>query len=138
MSKENIIIISIIAVILLALWGWQSGWFAKEQTESVIMPEGLVLFFGDGCPYCKVVEDFISENNLAEKVPFTNLEIAFRGKTSPKLKANSELLVQAALNCKMDVRGGVNIPFLYDGGNKSCLIGEPDIIKFFKDKAGIQ
>ena len=135
MDKAIIIIILTVVILGFLFWGFQTGFFVKKEPASPL-PEGILLFYGDGCPFCKKVEDFISENKIAEKVPFKNLEISFEGKTSKELQTNSGFLVQAAQNCKLDIKGGVNIPFLYDGQN--CLIGEPDIVNFFKLKANIQ
>jgi len=134
---DKTIVIIIVAVILAGagFWAWQSGFFTGNVVPPTPLPEGIVLFFGQDCPHCKIVEEFIVANNIDQKVEFTNLEIPFNGKTSPELVANSEVLVQVAKECKIDTSSGISIPFLFDG--KQCLVGQDDIINFFKNKAGI-
>jgi len=139
MDKKVVVIIIAIILVGFLFWAWQTGFFAKGPVVYVPptpLPEGIVLFYGAECPHCKNVEDFIAKNNIGQKVKFTNLEIPFAGKTSSQLVANAGLLVSIAQGCKLDVSKGVNIPFLYDG--KSCLIGQDDVINFFKTQAGIK
>jgi len=136
MDKAIIIIILTVVVLGFLFWGFQTGFFVKKEVPVIPLPEGIVLFFGEGCPHCKLVEDFISQNKISEKVQFTQLEIPYNGKNSTQLTANAGVLVQVAQECKLDISGGVNIPFLWDGQN--CLVGDEPIINFFKTRAGIQ
>jgi len=87
--------------------------------------EGTILFYGEGCSHCKIVEDFISQNKVEDKVKFTRLEV-FNNKD------NSDLLTKKAISCNIDISQGVGVPFLWDG--KNCLVGDVDIVKFFEDK----
>jgi len=134
MDKIPIIIIVLIVLAGAIFWGFQAGIFAGPVTPTQL-PAGPVLFFGEDCPHCKIVEAYIADNGIEQKVKYTKLEIPFNGKTSPELKANVGLLVQLAQTCKLDTAKGVSIPFLYDGSN--CLVGQEDVINFFKNAAGI-
>lgn len=139
MDKITVLIIVIIIFAGCLFWGFQTGFFAKifsNNPEPVAVPEGIVLFYGEGCPHCKNVDDFITQNNIEQKVKFTRLEIPFNGKTSPQLVANAKLAIQLAQGCKLDVSRGVSIPFLYDG--KNCLLGDEPVINFLKTQAGIK
>jgi hypothetical protein len=136
MKKENKIIALVIGIILLILMAWQFGWFTPKNNEPIAMPEGIVLFSAEGCPYCKIVGDFISENKVTEKIELSKLDVPYNGKTSAELIANANLLQQAAEKCGKDTREGVPIPFLYDG-EESCFVGYVEIIDFLKEKAGI-
>jgi len=139
MDKTAIAIIIAIVLIGGLFFIFQSGFFSKIPSTSVTptpLPAGVVLFFSPDCPHCKVVEDFITANNIDQKVKYTKLEVPFYTKTSPQLVANGELAIQLAQGCKMDVSGGVGIPFMYDG--KNCLLGQDEVINFFKNAAGIQ
>lgn len=135
MDKTIIIIILIVVVLGFLFWGFQTGFFAKKEMTETQLPEGILLFYGDGCPFCIKVEEFISANKIAEKVSFKNLEIPYGNKTSKELENNAGFLVKSAQNCKINITNGINIPFLYDG--ERCFVGDVDIIKFFKEKAGI-
>ena len=141
---DKVIVYTILIIIFAGLffWGFQTGSFVRlfsgpeKNVVATPMPEeGVVLFFGADCPHCKIVEEFITTNNIAQKVKFANLEVPFFNKTSPQLVANAGLAVKLAEGCNIDVSKGLSIPFLFDG--KNCLIGDEDVVKFFKDKAGI-
>jgi len=138
MDKTAIIIIGVVLVVAAVFVGiYLNNPKGPEFSVSPApLPEGNVLFFGDGCPHCKNVDDFVAQNNVEEKVPFTKLEIPYGGKNSPELEANVALMVQVAQKCNLDINNGVGIPFLWDGQN--CLVGDEPVINFFKDKAGIQ
>lgn len=135
----------VVAFVLLVLagflfWGFQTGFFSaifSGPANSTPNPEGVILFYGADCPHCKIVEAFISDNKISEKVSFANLEIPFNGKTSSQLATNANLLIETAKKCNIDISGGVSIPFLYDGAGK-CFTGDVDVINFFKNAANIK
>jgi len=135
MDKTPIIIIVLIVLAGVIFWAFQSGIFTGP-IKPTQLPAGPVLFFGEDCPHCKIVEAYITDNGIDQKVKYTKMEIPFNGKTSPELKANAELLVQLAQTCELDMTNGVSIPFLYDGSK--CLVGQDDVINFFKNAAGTQ
>ena len=134
-------VISIIVIVIFAgflFWAFQTGFFAKIFTGPVkptSLPEGIVLFYGDGCPHCKNVDDFIVANNIDRTVKYTKLEVPFNGKTSSQLESNAAAAIQKAQGCGIDVSKGISIPFLWDG--KNCFAGDTDVINFFKNEAGI-
>jgi hypothetical protein len=134
MDKAVIIIIGVVILAGIGFWAFQSGVFTPAKASP--LPEGIVLFFGADCPHCKIVEDYISQNKIEEKVQFTKLEVPFGTKTSPELLSNAKLAIQMADSCKIDTSNGISIPFLYDG--KNCLVGQDDVIKFFKNAANIK
>jgi len=129
MDKAIIIIILTVVILGFTFWGFQTGFFIKKEVIATPLPEGIVLFFGQDCPHCKLVDEFVAQNNIKEKVSFTELEVWNN-------KSNAKLLVDVAVKCKQDITKGVGVPFLYDGQN--CLVGDVDIINFFRTKAGIQ
>lgn len=83
---------------------------------------GPVFYYGDGCPHCANVEEFLKSNplpadfNMARKEVYNN-------------KQNSQELVNRAKECGL-ATDSVGIPFLYNQGK--CLIGDIDIIAYFK------
>jgi len=112
MKRKNILLIVIVA--FLAIAGF---WFYNQK------PAEIILFYGDGCPHCIVVEDFIKSNNIEQKVKFTRMEV-FNNQN------NAELLAKKAVFCDVDISQGAPVPFLWDAGK--CFIGDQDIIKFFE------
>lgn len=137
MDKTAIIIVIVVIIAAVGFWAWQSGVLTRPLLPQPQLPEGIVLFFGDGCPHCKNVEDFLQANRVDEKLKITRLEIPFAGKTSPELRANALLAGQLAKQCKIDVSGGLGVPFMYDG-KSNCFLGDVDAINFFKNETGIK
>lgn len=85
----------------------------------------MILFFGDTCPHCKNVENYIAANNVKNKLNFQELEV-FNDQD------NANLLGEKAKQCGLDTSNGVGVPFFFDGQN--CIQGDEPIIEFFKTK----
>jgi len=134
MNKKNIKLF-VIAGVLIALAGFitfgNNETLAKVLSFFVSAPKitdnSIILFYGTGCPHCEIVEDYIKENNIEEKVLFSRLEV-FNN------ESNAKILLEKAQICKLDTTS-VGVPFLWDGQN--CLMGDQDVINFFKERAGI-
>lgn len=90
-------------------------------SKPISTPAGIILFYGDSCSHCKIVEDFINQNKIKDKIEFTQLEV-FNNKD------NADILLKKATDCKIDPNN-VGVPLLWDG--KNCLVGDQDIINFF-------
>ncbi len=85
-------------------------------------PTNITLFYGDGCPHCETVEEFIKKNNLKDKISFVQKEVY-------NDKKNSDDLVAKAKICGIPTNS-IGVPFLWDG--TKCLVGGKDIIDLFK------
>jgi hypothetical protein len=85
----------------------------------------LILFYGDTCPHCQNVEEYIVANNIRAKLSFQELEV-YNNQT------NAQLLAAKAKRCGLDTSAGVGVPFFFDGQN--CLVGDQPIIDYFKTK----
>jgi len=123
--------IIIVALVILggSLWWKNSQKNAVPPSNPTTNPTGIVVYFGDTCPHCKIVEEFINNNKINEKVTFEQKEVYNN-------QANAKEMTEHAKTCNMDVTDGVPVPFLWDG--QKCLIGQDEVIAFFKDKAGIK
>jgi glutaredoxin len=93
------------------------------QSESQI-----ILFYGTGCPHCAIVDEYLEENNVKEKVAFAHKEVYFN-------RTNAKKLEEKASACGMPTNS-IGVPFLWDG--EKCFVGDKDIIDFFKQKINIQ
>jgi len=82
----------------------------------------IILFYGDGCPHCKIVEEFIENNNIKNKISFAQKEVYNN-------KKNADELVGKAKICGIPT-DSIGVPFLWDG--TKCLVGDQDIVDFFK------
>jgi glutaredoxin len=84
----------------------------------------IIFFYGDGCPHCAVVEKYIKDNGVDQKIDFQTKEVYYN-------KANAEELGKKAEACGINTNE-IGVPFLWDGSK--CLIGDQDIVDFFKTK----
>jgi glutaredoxin-related protein len=90
----------------------------------------LILFYGDTCPHCKVVEEFISENQIDQKLKISQLEVYNN-------QDNSTLFLKMVNeNCPENSSSeGLPVPFLVDTQNKECLIGDTPINGYLSEKS---
>ncbi|TSC93792.1 MAG: Uncharacterized protein Athens101428_534 [Candidatus Berkelbacteria bacterium Athens1014_28] len=84
------------------------------------------LYFGNGCPHCKNLEDWLEKNNIADKVKYNRKEVWYNKTNSAELSKKAEIC-----GLKSDE---VGVPFLFDDATSKCLTGEPDIENYFKGK----
>ena len=133
---DKTVILIIIAVVLVGgfFWVLQSGIFSGP-IKPTPLPAGIVLFYGQGCPHCKDVEDFISQNKIDEKVKITRLEVWYN-------RNNQATLAEVVQKCGISA-SSVGVPFLYapstiSGQAGKCYIGEVDVPNFLKTQAGIK
>jgi len=92
----------------------------NRQTEE----SQIILFYGDGCPHCAIVEDYIKENNIKEKLSFEEKEVYYN-------QNNANDLAQKAQICGIST-DSIGVPFLWDGSK--CYVGDQDITDFFNQK----
>lgn len=88
------------------------------------LPEGVVLYWGEGCPHCAKVDAFITENNVEQKVRFERKEVYTN-------RRNAREMGRAAKQCGLPT-DNIGIPFLWTG--TQCLTGDKDIIAFFQQQ----
>ena len=84
----------------------------------------IILFYGDGCPHCAIVEDYIENNNIKEKLSFGEKEVYYN-------QNNANDLAQKAQMCGIST-DSIGVPFLWDG--LKCYVGDQEIIDFFNEK----
>ena len=121
--------IAIIGAFIAVLAGGIIYWGMSEDSGTVaaLDPSKITYFYGAECPHCQKVNAFLEENKIADKVTFEKLEVWHN-------RGNARLMGEAAKACGLD-ESKVGVPFVYAEGK--CLIGEPDTIDFFKQKAGL-
>lgn len=96
--------------------------------DQVVPKDEIVFYYGDTCPHCKKVEEYVAQNNVHDKVQFEEKEIYNN-------KKNSEELTNVAKQCGI-AENKVGVPLLWTG--EECLVGDKDIIAFFEEKIGMQ
>ena len=125
------ILFAVIALVSVAVLATNKGGSRIENNPANQNAEssdqnGIVLFYGDGCPHCALVEKYIDDNSIEAKVSFTKKEVYYN-------KDNASDLTAKAKTCGM-ATDSIGVPFLWDGS--TCLVGDQPIIDFFKQKAG--
>ncbi len=94
------------------------------QNNQQIEQGQIILFYGDGCPHCAIVEDYIKKNNIKEKLTFGEKEVYYNQNNAKELEAKAKI-------CGLPI-DSIGVPFLWDGSK--CYIGDQDIIDFFQQK----
>lgn len=90
--------------------------------------EEMVFYYGNTCPHCKDVENWMEENKIEEKLKIVKKEVYDN-------KANASELFSVAKKCGIN-SSSIGVPFLYTQEGK-CLIGTPDVTNYLKEKAGL-
>jgi glutaredoxin len=96
----------------------------NKPTTQEAQQSQIILFYGQGCPHCAKVEEYIKENKVKEKISFEEKEVYYN-------QNNAKELGEKAKSCGID-QNEIGVPFLWNSGK--CLIGDQDIINFFKEK----
>lgn len=125
MDKKTISILVILGAVIVGIVAW--GMTSNKADAPVADLSGTIYYYGAECPHCKKVNEFLEANNIAEKVTFTKKEVWHDS-------GNAKEMTQAAAQCGLN-KNDIGVPFIFDNG--TCLVGEPDVRKFFSEKAGI-
>ena len=96
----------------------------KNKGEEPTIGQGIILFYGTGCPHCAKVEEYLQANNIESKINIEKKEVYNN-------KDNANLLAKIAKKCGIK-ENELGVPFLWTGSE--CKIGDEDIINFFKEK----
>ena len=88
----------------------------------------IILFWGEGCPHCENVKQYIIENNLDENLKISQKEVYSN-------QTNLQLLKDKAANCP-EYAGQENfaVPFAYFVQENQCLVGDTPIIEAMENK----
>ena len=122
MKKVAIILI----VLIISLFVYKS-FFSPTKTKGVSDQDAqLTLFWGDGCPHCKLVEDYITANQVESKVKIAYKEVYYN-------KSNQTLLQDTVKKCpEIDTSQGVGVPLAFVKNANKCLYGDTPIIDWLK------
>jgi len=125
MNKQIIGFILIAVLLITGTYFWKTK--TSSNTANTNGNSEIILYFGDTCPHCKIVEEFLQTNKIAEKVSFIEKEVYNNA-------ANAADLADKAKKCGMPT-DSIGVPFLWDG--EKCYAGQIEVTDFFKQKAGI-
>lgn len=122
-----ILVGTVVVVGGLIYWGMKDN--SNNEPQVADDPSAIVYYYGEGCPHCKVVNDFLEANpQVKEKVTFEKKEVWSN-------KQNAAEMERRAKTCNIG-SDSLGVPFLY-GGDGKCYEGQVDVVNFFKEKSGV-
>jgi|WetSurMetagenome_2_1015567.scaffolds.fasta_scaffold62363_2 glutaredoxin len=126
--NKKVILIATGIIILLAISTLIAFKTIKPPSPALVKSDDkIILYYGATCPHCLKVEQFMADNKIEEKISITKKEVY-------NDKNNAAELGEKAHQCGLDT-SSIGIPFLWDGPEAKCLVGDEDIINFFKIKS---
>ena len=94
MNKAQKVVVGFFIVSVLIIAGLYITYVLKQK--EVGLPLENTLYYSFTCPHCKVVEQFIAENNITYKINFTEKEVSLNS-------GNAEELVLVGKYCKQGI-----------------------------------
>ena len=121
MNKFGIIVIVVTILIL----GGGALLITKDNSKPFPTPEPNTYeyFWGDGCPHCKIVDDFFETWDGKDKIKIKKLEVWNN-------KSNASLMAERAKPCGIPL-AEMGVPLLITLEGK-CLTGDQQIIEHYK------
>jgi glutaredoxin len=95
-----------------------------EIAETNSSNASITLYYGETCPHCKIVEEFIVNNSVESKITIIHKEVFIN-------KTNALELEKIARSCNLDTTK-IGVPFLDAEGK--CYVGDEPIIAFLQTK----
>lgn len=96
---------------------------SSEESTPPPSPTGYEYFWGQGCPHCAQVDEFLSTWENKDKLKLEKKEVY----NNP---ANAQLMRQRANACGLP-SNQIGVPFLYTPEGE-CIVGDTPIISFFE------
>lgn len=134
MRKKTLSIILLVAIIVVI--GVIAWWIRQPEklqlSTSTLLSDNeqtdITYYFGQECSHCQAVDEFITNNQIDQKVVFNKKEVWHNN-------ANNSELQEKAKECSLDP-DRVGVPFLFARGK--CFIGDVDVEDFLKKESGVQ
>ena len=121
---KKLYLLSLLALLSFLAVGWVLAKAPKVAVRPTNAVTGPIFYYGDGCPHCANVEAYLKEHPLPPAFNMLSKEVY-------NDKKNQGELLAVAKSCGLDT-SSVGIPLLYTADGK-CLIGDADIIAYFKN-----
>jgi glutaredoxin len=96
---------------------------AMEKIEALKSGDP-ILYFGETCPHCKDVEEWLVQNKVEEQLKIVKKEVW-------NDRQNAGELAKVAQSCGLDT-SSIGVPFLY--AEEKCMVGTPEITGYFSSK----
>jgi len=124
------IITFLIIIIILVSFYFLTSKKPVSITSTEVPTVDYILFYGITCPHCKIVEEFISTNQIDQKLKISQLEV-YENESN---KTTFSKMVQQICPDQIN-NGGLPVPFLIDQTDKKCTIGDTPITEYLTEKS---
>jgi|GEM_PF-1502548 glutaredoxin len=94
----------------------------KPEVEPIVLPK-LVIYYGEQCPHCRIVENYIEDEGIGKDFDIEMKEVS-------QNEDNKSELIKRAEYC--NIKGPIGVPFLWDG--QACYSGDEDIVDYLRTK----
>lgn len=121
--KKITIITGIVTAIIFILGIFLVSKSSSPKPIVYPLPADLTYYWGDGCPHCKIVSDFLSTWDKKDTVKIHKKEVWNDAANAKELKARYEY-------CKVP-QSEMGVPLLFTPDGK-CYSGDQPIIDYFK------
>lgn len=129
MDKKVILTTVLISVIIL-IFGYilvsSAGKKEQKKGQNLAIPEKekIVFYYGNTCPHCAEVDEWMKKEKIEEKIKIEKKEVY-------QNQANAQELTLVAQSCGLNANA-IGVPFLYADGK--CYIGTPEVERILKEK----
>ncbi|MCX6706011.1 MAG: hypothetical protein NTV24_02790 [Candidatus Woesebacteria bacterium] len=122
---KKITIIAVILTLIIIVGGvfLVSRGQSSNNTNNYPLPADLTYYWGNGCPHCKIVADFMSSWDKKDTVKVDKKEVWSNIANANELKARYAY-------CKVP-QSQMGVPLLFTPDGK-CFSGDTEIINYFK------
>ncbi|HTK03480.1 MAG TPA: hypothetical protein VL401_01800 [Alphaproteobacteria bacterium] len=121
--KFNFPVIVGIFTVLLILGGI---FFFSKSSQTItynMSPNTYLYFWGEGCPHCKNVAEFLATWDKKDKIKLEKLEVWYNAN-------NAKIMQEKSKVCNLQ-QSEMGVPLMITPDGK-CLIGDQPIINLFK------
>jgi glutaredoxin len=124
MKKFAVIAVIVTLIIIIGGVFLTSRGQKSDSSASYPLPSNLTYYWGNGCPHCKNVEDFLSTWDKKDKVKIDKKEVWGNAANASELQARYVF-------CKITNPQEMGVPLLFTPDGK-CFSGDTPIIEYLK------
>ena len=105
------------------------GDILQESPEVSYETPDLIFYWGEGCPHCETVQNWLTENNQENILKINSKEV-YKNQENTK-----ELLNTVSQYCpELKGESGIGVPTAFNPVSQKCFQGSDEIIDFLSDK----
>jgi glutaredoxin len=119
--KNKFLLLTLLGTFIIIVFG--VIFLSKSSPPSLPLPSSYEYYWGEGCPHCANVEEFLETWERKDQVEIEKKEVY-------QNKENANYLAQRAAYCKLNTNT-IGIPFLFTPDGK-CITGDEPIIELLK------